>query len=282
MDLDRFRRELSAAFDGDLLAHHPVDRRFRLLMDDVPGMSSENKLALLNAAASCLGDGESYVEVGSWKGLSIIAAILGNERGSYYAIESFRGFGVDVPAAVAEMEANLSRWNVRHRLTLVQDNAFRALASPGWLGGPIGVFFYDGSHDRLAQYLALGMAEPHLADTALVIVDDTSRPVVGRATSEYVRAHPGYRLLFDLEARYESDPRWWNGVRVYGFERPTTARRRNRGDLAWRRAVYLHAYEPATWAIARVAHRALSGRPRLTTAARRVASLLQPRVKQAR
>src|SRR5438876_1105366 len=93
MDIQTFQERLPALYGGDLYAAHPEDRRFRELMDDVPGMASENKLALLNLAASLVEPGETYLEVGSFMGLSIIAAMLGNQGPRFVAVESFRDSG---------------------------------------------------------------------------------------------------------------------------------------------------------------------------------------------
>jgi predicted O-methyltransferase YrrM len=279
VDVQSFASALPGLFGGDLAAERPLDGRFRQLMDDVPGMSSENKLALLNLAGSLLPPGEAYLEVGSWKGLSIIAAALGNDSSHFYAIESFRGFGVDRLESRNELQTNLERWNVSDRVSLIVDNAFRSLRRRDSIMQPIGVFFYDGSHDRLAHYLALGMAEPVLADEALVIIDDSSRPVVGRTTDLYVRTHPGYTLLFDLDARHEADPRWWNGIRVYAFRRSGQRTSREPFELRWRRLLYLRTYEPTTWAVARAANVTLRRHPALMRMALAVAHRMQPKVK---
>ncbi|MDP9343274.1 MAG: class I SAM-dependent methyltransferase [Actinomycetota bacterium] len=275
MDIQAFQERLPALYGGDLYAEHPVDRRFRELMDDVPGMASENKLALLNLAGSLVEPGETYLEVGSFKGLSIIAAMLGNSDPRFVAVESFREFGVDREETRTELVANLERWRVRDRLTVLEEDCFRLFGRPGLLEGPVGVYFYDGNHGSMAQYLALGMVEPILADRALVIVDDASWPVVARATERYVRAHPGFRLLYDLESERDFDPKWWCGVKVYAYDRSAAASRSGRADIEWRRLLYVNLYEPATY----LAGKALYRRPGLMKAVKKVVPLSSRRVK---
>jgi predicted O-methyltransferase YrrM len=300
MDLEAFQAALAGLFGGDLRADHPTDRRFRAVLDDVPGMATEHKLALLNLAAAHLEPGEAYLEVGSFKGLSLIGAMLGNEGRPFYAIENFLEFNPDGRAR-AELEANLARWVGPGRARLLEGDCFDLLRTGAGLEEPVGVYFYDGAHGRLPHYLALGVAEPWLADRALVVIDDASWPIVARATDRYVAAHPGYRLLFDLAAEREEDPRWWNGVRVYAFERaqpPAEATVRGgsaggvrgtpRGvpggsgrlmpprsiDLAWRLLAYDLLYRPAV----RVAWRTLPRHPGLCGAVLRVVPLASRRV----
>lgn len=276
MRLEAFRTELPRAFDGDLAAPHPRDRRFRALLADVPGMATESKLALLSLAAAHLEPGEAYLEVGSFKGLSLIGAMLGNQHAPFYAIENFLEFNLDSGATRDELLGNLDRWVDRERLRLLEGDCFRLLRRERLLEAPVGVYFYDGAHGRLPHYLALGVAEPWLADRALVVVDDASWPMVARATERYLAAHPGYELLFDLAAEREEDPRWWNGLRVYAFRRPPgqAAGRRASPDVAWRMLAYGLAYQPAM----RLAWRTLPRHPRLASAVLKVVPMASRRV----
>jgi predicted O-methyltransferase YrrM len=290
MDLEAFQAGLAGLFGGDLRADHPVDRRFQAVLADVPGMATENKLALLNLAASHLAPGEAYLEVGSFKGLSLIGAMLGNAGRRFYAIENFLEFNPDGTAR-AELEANLARWAGPGRARVLVGDCFDLLRRGQGPQEPVGVYFYDGAHGRLPHYLALGVAEPWLADRALVVIDDASWPIVARATDRYVAAHPGYRLLFDLAADHEEDPRWWNGVRVYAFERPaaqTRAQASVRGgsggrllpprsiglDTARRLLAYHLLYRPAV----RVAWKTLPRHPGLCAAVLKVVPLASRRV----
>ena len=275
MRLEAFRTELPRAFDGDLAAPHPRDRRFRALLADVPGMATESKLALLSLAAAHLEPGEAYLEVGSFKGLSLIGAMLGNQHAPFYAIENFLEFNLDSGATRDELLGNLDRWVDRERLRLLEGDCFRLLRRERLLEAPVGVYFYDGAHGRLPHYLALGVAEPWLADRALVVVDDASWPMVARATERYLAAHPGYELLFDLAAEREEDPRWWNGLRVYAFRRPPgqAAGRRASPDVAWRMLAYGLAYQPAV----RLAWKTLPHHPRLASAVLKVVPMASRR-----
>ena len=88
MDSDRFLRELPGLFDDFPRSEHPRDRRFAPVLE-LENLASENVLALLNLAASCLGPDEAYVEVGVYHGASLIAAMLGNEEHRFVAVDSF-------------------------------------------------------------------------------------------------------------------------------------------------------------------------------------------------
>jgi predicted O-methyltransferase YrrM len=265
VDTAAFAARLPACFAGaGLYAEVPLDRRFAKVVETVDGMSTEHTLTLLNLAASLLPPGESYLEVGSYRGRSVVGAALGHPNGTFTAVENFREFGLDPAESERLLRAALRDWYVADQVRLLRGDAFRLLLG-GAVPGPVGVYFYDGAHSRLAQHLGLGLAEPVLADEALVVVDDASWPQVERSTARYVAMHPGYRLLFDLRAEQAEDPRWCNGVKVYAWRRPAGARG-PRLDLAWRRLVHLYLHEPALAA----AWRLLPRHPRLSAALKRV------------
>ncbi len=203
MDLDAFSAKLRDLFAGDPRAGRPVDRRFRAVVDDVPGMATESKLALLNLAAAHLGDGEAYLEVGSFKGLSLIGAMLDNPGRRFYTMESFLEFNLDARALREELLGNLRRWVDLDQLELLEGDCFELLRRrPGVLREPVGAYFYDGAHGRLPHYLALGVAERWLADRALVVVDDASWPIAWRLAAYGLVYRPATRIAWRTLPRH--------------------------------------------------------------------------------
>src|SRR6476469_5616570 len=88
MDPDRFLRGLRDRFDDFPRSELPLDLRFAEILDAVQGLARANNLALLNAAVNCLDPDESYVEVGTYHGTSLIAAMLDNDA-RFVAIDNW-------------------------------------------------------------------------------------------------------------------------------------------------------------------------------------------------
>ena len=265
MDVAAFAAELPAGFGGDLFADHPLDRRFEAVVDAVPGMTTEHTLTLLNLAVSHMSPDELYLEVGSYRGRSLVGAMLGQQDRRAVAIESFREFGVDVEETEAEVLATLERFGCRDQIRWVRAEAFRVMPS-SLVRGRVGVYFYDGAHSRVAQYLGLALGEPLLADEALVVVDDASWRQVDVSTRAYVDRHPGYRLVADLTAAHDFDPRWCNGVKVYAWKRPEGWTPPGGTEVAWRRLAHLYALDPAR----HLAWQVLPRFPRVMAAAKKL------------
>lgn len=244
MDLTAFVRELPAAYGEDFMTVDLPSDRFDTLVASVEGMSTPHSLTLLNEAVRHLGPDEYYLEVGSYRGRSLIGAMLGSEHDRFVAIENFREFGVPLDIAEQIVHRTLREWGVRDRVQFLRGEAFTMLPQ-GVVPGPVGVYFYDGAHSRLAQYLGLAVAEPWLADNALVIVDDASWPQVASSTQSYMDSHPGYELLYDFRASADFDPRWCNGVKVFAWRRPTSWSPPAGIDIQWRKMAHLYIHEPA-------------------------------------
>ena len=209
MDADRFLRELPALFDDFPASEHPRDRRFAPIVEGVENLATENVLALLNLAASCLGPDEAYVEVGVYHGASLIAALLGNENARVIGIDSF-GFR---DGSLEKVEQNLERFRVPRPEILVGD-VFELVPSGALDGTPVGVWYYDAAHDYDSQVEGLRIAEPLLAPGALMIVDDTDWERVARAMDDYLAAQPRARRILTIEGKEPGSPQWWEGIQV--------------------------------------------------------------------
>lgn len=214
MEIDRFEAALHSLFDDFPSSEHPNGRRFTRILDEVPGLARENNLALLNLAASMVESGESYVEVGTYHGTSLIAAMVGNDDADFVAIDNFSMAG----ASREQLEANVGRFGLELP-TILEGDAF-ALVPSGALGERVvSVYYYDEGHTYERQLEGLRMIEPWLADRALLIVDDTDWEQVARATHDYLAAQPRARMLVWIPGKDNGFPAWWEGVQVLAWER---------------------------------------------------------------
>ena len=82
------------------------------------------------------------------------------------------------------------------------------------VGKRIGVFYWDLLHKYEPQLSGLRLLERHLADGALVIVDDTDWAQVARAIDDYVAGHPRAHRVLSLPGNDKGSPQWWEGVEV--------------------------------------------------------------------
>jgi len=221
VDVERFAAELPGLFDDFPASPHPRERRFDDVVGAIPNLATENVLALLNLAASLLRPGESYVEVGTLFGASLIGAMRGNTC-DFVAIDNFRFPGVEtrgreIPAADrGRLDENLRRFG-SDAATILEGDAFEAIEGGALGNRKVGVYYYDGPHDYESQLRGMRAIEPWLADEALVVVDDHDWERVARATRDYLAAEPRARLLVEIPGWDRGHPQWWEGVAVLGW-----------------------------------------------------------------
>ena len=224
MDVERFAAELPALFDDFPRSPQPrgagSGRRFDDVIEQVPNLASENVLALLNLAAGLLPPGESYVEVGTYRGASLIGAMRGNS-GDFVAIDAFSFGPMEVkgrglPAADREaLEENLRRFGSKGA-TILEGDAFEVLEGGALGDRRVGVYYWDGPHGYSDQLRGLRAVEPWLAEEALIVIDDAEWEEVSRATRDYLAGQPRARQLFDIPGDAGGYPQWWEGVAVLG------------------------------------------------------------------
>lgn len=213
MDYERFHRELPGLFDDFPRSEHSRDRRFARIVNEVENLAKENNLALLNLAASCLGEGEAYVEVGVFHGASLVAAMLGNEHRRFVGIDSFEFRD----ATLDEVERNLSAFGPPRPDLLVGD-VFELVPAGALNGVRSGVWYYDALHTYEAQLEGLRIAEEWLAPGALLIVDDTDWEQVERAMDDYLAEQPRARRILTIDGKNRGSPQWWEGMQVLVWE----------------------------------------------------------------
>ncbi len=221
MDVERFAAELPGLFEDFPRSKHPRGRRFDDVIEGIPNLAAENVLALLNLAGSLLEPGESYVEVGTYYGASLIGAMRGN-RGDFVAIEAFV-FGTHevrgrrLPAASRPgLEENLHAFGC-DSATILEGDAFEVIEGGGLGDRRVGVYYYDGPHGYEDQLRGLRAIEPWLAEEALVVLDDAEWDHVARAIREYLAEQPRARMLFDIPGEAGGFLQWWDGVAVLAW-----------------------------------------------------------------
>jgi protein O-GlcNAc transferase len=203
VDVDRFLQELPQQLDDV--------SRFADVLEAVPGLARPNNLALLNVAARCLDEGESYVEVGTYRGTSLIGALLGNDVDAVALDDWSLGEG-----SRDQLEQNLARFGLR--ATILDGDAFETLRSGRLARSAVGAYYYDNGHEYEQQLDGMRLIEPYLTSPALMIVDDTDWERVERAVDDYLAQQPRATEIFRVDGKDRGRPEWWEGMRVLRWD----------------------------------------------------------------
>lgn len=190
----------------------------------VRGMTAPKNQTMMRLAFSCLPESECYLEIGVFEGKMLISILLSGIRRKVYACDNFCEFTPDKTGSAQQLEHNLRGYGVADRVRFYNAD-FRDIMDRAHVPEPVGLYYYDAMHTAEMQYEGIRLAEPLLADEALVVVDDYDWPEAQEGTRRAISesAH-SWETLYELHSQGESNlAMWWNGIGVFRFERRADA-----------------------------------------------------------
>lgn len=171
------------------------------------GMSSAKGRHLLNNICSV--PGMNFLEVGSYEGSTSVAALYENNV-NYTIIDNFK-LGVEHK----DILINNFKTHLGYEPNLIDSDCFSFNPKDKGIND-VDIYFYDGEHEEIDQYMALTHYYDCLADEFILIVDDTNYPPVlmgtFRAIQEKKLKIKWHRTLF---ATHNGDgSNYWNGMYI--------------------------------------------------------------------
>lgn len=182
------------------------------ISDDVialDGMSSVKCRHLLNNLGSL--ENINYLEVGSWKGSTAISTLYQNNISDYTIIENWKICDDDIQKSLFNNFQNI----LGHAPNIIEEDCFSFNPLDRGIKD-VNVYFYDGEHEEIDQYLAIAHYYDSLADNFILIVDDTNYPPVLQGTFRAI-AEKNLKIQYHrtLFATHNGDGQnFWNGLYV--------------------------------------------------------------------
>lgn len=169
------------------------------------GMSSNKVRHLLNNL--CSAEGTRYLEVGCWKGSTLVSALYGNNVDKAVAIDNFSEFG----GPKEELHQNIQNHIKDANLTFIE-GSFENIKLPV---SDFNIYFYDGEHSAKSQEDALTLLYPYLADQFIYIVDDWNHGPAREGTEAGLARYKVLKKV-ELPANYNGDrDNYWNGIGLF-------------------------------------------------------------------
>jgi len=206
MDTNKFFDLYQAELNND---HHV----FAGIIKDVVSMTSPKIASLLNLACSLMDKNEIYLEVGCYRGGTLISALHGNNCEAV-AIDNYSQFTEN--ASSLTLERHLLKYNLTERVHFHEMDFvdyFEDAIIP-----PVGVYFYDGAHEFEPEYTGLVLGEPFLASHSLIFVDDINMGGVQSAVQAFKdRYYKSIRRTLTFTSPANGDSEWWNGLEILEY-----------------------------------------------------------------
>ena len=129
---------------GSVNAYPRNAERYCAVLDSVQGMTTPSTMHLLNLAAQHMGPNECYLEVGTWRGATLIGALLGNDAyGVAIDDDSMNEHDGDERKSEDVWYKNV----MAHDLIILAqyiNGSVPSVFEPLDIQWPIGVYFFDG------------------------------------------------------------------------------------------------------------------------------------------
>lgn len=176
----------------------------------IDGMSSSKVRHLLNNVCSL--DDARYLEIGAWKGSTLVSALYKNMHIKATCIENFSEFTGPRNEFITNTRNRIEK-GVMPNFQFVESDCFNLDLK---LLSKKNIYFFDGGHTLDDHIKAFTYYNNVLDDEFICIVDDWNHKYdnVRRGTEEAFK-QLSYNVLYSqvLPARFNGDrDLWWNGI----------------------------------------------------------------------
>lgn len=191
------------------------------LMRGIFGFSSERIRHLLNNL--CAVNNTVYMELGTYRGSTLLPAINGNDNITVYAVDSFK---YDVlqkkpvnpegwPQIKKGLLENLEVFKEKDKVTIIEKD-FSNL-SKNEIDKPVSVCFYDGGIAPGLSEVAMAKVAPLLSKVAIVVCSTLmSEEVTNGAKKGLTDRGKIIQKEFKLKSRKTNDnTSWWSGISIW-------------------------------------------------------------------
>ena len=140
---------------------------------------------VINKICQKLNNDENYVNIGVWKGFSLIAGML-NTNCSVYGNDNFSQF--DGPKEEFTKKFNLLKNEEKHFFYECDYKNFFIKYEK--LNKPINFYYYDGEHSYKNQFENLIIAKDYFKSGTIILVDDVNFQEVEAGTKDFINKYP--------------------------------------------------------------------------------------------
>lgn len=202
----------------------PKDRRMQFLKEcnihpRFAEMSSENISFLINELIRIYASNGTCVQVGIYRGFTLLSAALFNEQCKCIGIDNFNFLNGDGDGESGLINS-LNHFNNPKNIEYINEN-FEDVIDNFKIEEKIDLYLYDGPHDFENQIKGLELIMPYLSDTCLLLVDDIANDDCSEAeiaNVEFLNTHNEFKSLFRIkQSESKGDQMHWHrGFEVMG------------------------------------------------------------------
>jgi len=180
-------------------------------LKSIEGMSTIANAWIINQISQNLKPNQNYLNIGCWKGFSLIAGMI-NTNCNVYGVDNFawKDYGKK------NFYNNFDKFKDSNKHFFHEGDYVEYLKKWEKKKEYIDFYFYDGPHTFKDQYQSLELGSQFFKSGTLILVDDTNWKEPREATMEFIKKNSNkYRVLQDLKCKHARHPTYWNGLIIF-------------------------------------------------------------------
>ena len=178
----------------------------------VDGMSTFAIGYIINKICQNLTRDENYINIGVWKGFSLIAGMINTEC-NIYGVDNFSQFGGAKEEFIKNF--NLLKDETKH---FFYDSDYKDFfKSYAMTKKPISFYYYDGEHSYKNQFENLIIAKEFFKSGTIILVDDINFEEVESGTKDFISKYEkDYEIIKEIKtSNLHCHPSYWNGLMLF-------------------------------------------------------------------
>tara|TARA_Y100000389_G_scaffold197425_1_gene232002 strand:- start:126 stop:1022 length:897 start_codon:yes stop_codon:yes gene_type:complete len=150
----------------------------------------KNLQDIINATKFFCDKKNVYVEIGTFRGFTLIHNSIYNKNTKIIGIDNFSIFD-KLNQNFNFIKSQIKKHNLKNIFFLKKDYQLAHKK----INNKIGVLFVDGAHDYRSTLLALLKYSPLMSKEAIILVDDSNYYHVRKATSDFLDSNKDFQLI---------------------------------------------------------------------------------------
>lgn len=182
----------------------------RIALNGAEAMGTTTIRGVINMLA---GRGSKHLEIGIYRGASLVAAAHGNPNTTCIGIDNFSMFNGDNTNELVARE----RISPYPNASIIKADCWEILESFDKLRVKVDSCFYDGPHEYTDQLRALRLLSRLITRGGYILVDDINRNPVYQASCDFLEEHPEFQCVLCkfTDKVHSRDAIWWDGFQVF-------------------------------------------------------------------
>ena len=179
----------------------------------------KNLDVIINATKKFCKKNKIYVEIGVFRGFTLINNALNNKNIECVGVDNFSLFDKD-KKNLKKINNIILNYQIKNIKIIKKDFE----EAKKLIKKKIGVLFIDGPHDYRSQLIALMKYDNLMSDNSIIIIDDSNYYHVRKATQDFLETYNDYSLVFQkyTNKHIANEKKnkslyldgYWNGINV--------------------------------------------------------------------